>query len=168
MWQQHCCCSQSCWFWRTEYEAQFWITPPFILSLKYCTVSTQNLCMCPGFGWDSVNFHKKSGGDTAGMADPNWPSKVGYSMPCAIIHSRVWGRELSSGRLTTVGEHAGHWAVRELLCVFPWGFFSILFISIIVVTVHFLGCSVKLSSSWHRNFAFFFPFSTTAQQGEGW
>ena len=26
---------------------------------------------CRGFGWDRVNFHKKLGGDMAGMADPN-------------------------------------------------------------------------------------------------
>ena len=26
---------------------------------------------CPGFGWDRVNFHKKLGGGTAGMADLN-------------------------------------------------------------------------------------------------
>jgi len=26
---------------------------------------------CPGFGWDRINFHKKPGGDTAGLADAN-------------------------------------------------------------------------------------------------
>jgi len=32
---------------------------------------------CPGFGWDRVNFHKKPGRNTAGLADPDWPNKQG-------------------------------------------------------------------------------------------
>lgn len=31
---------QRCWFWRTEYEVQFWITPSFFPSLKYCSLNT--------------------------------------------------------------------------------------------------------------------------------
>jgi len=38
---------------------------------------------CPGFSEDSVNFHKKPGGDTTGPADPNWLNKTGYLIPCA-------------------------------------------------------------------------------------
>jgi len=30
---------------------------------------------CPRFSQDRVNFHKKPGGDIAGMADPTWPNK---------------------------------------------------------------------------------------------
>jgi len=30
---------------------------------------------CPGFSWHRVNFHQKSGGDTARAADPNWPDQ---------------------------------------------------------------------------------------------
>jgi len=32
-----------------------------------------------------VNFHQKPGGDTAGRADPNWPNRAGYSIPCAAM-----------------------------------------------------------------------------------
>jgi len=31
--------------------------------------SSSQLCTCPGFGQDRVNFHQKLGGDTAGWAD---------------------------------------------------------------------------------------------------
>jgi len=30
---------------------------------------------CPEFGQDKVNFHQKPGGDTDGLANPNWPNK---------------------------------------------------------------------------------------------
>jgi len=38
-------------------------------------VADLEVFQCPGFGWDGVNFHRKPGGDTAGMADPDWPYK---------------------------------------------------------------------------------------------
>jgi len=37
-----------------------------------------NFASCPGFSQDRVNFHQKPGGDTARLADPNWPNKTGY------------------------------------------------------------------------------------------
>jgi len=40
---------------------------------------------CPGFGHDRVNFHQNPGRGTAGRADPNWPNRTGYSIPCAIM-----------------------------------------------------------------------------------
>ena len=46
---------------------------------------------CPGFGQDRVNFHKTPGGDTAKQADPNWPNKTGYLIPCAIMLGSGWG-----------------------------------------------------------------------------
>jgi len=46
---------------------------------------------CPGFGQNRVNFHQKPGRDTARLADPNWPNKTGYSIPCAVMLSSEWG-----------------------------------------------------------------------------
>ena len=38
-----------------------------------------------GVCWDRVNFHKKTGGDTEGVADPIWPKKTGCSIPSAMM-----------------------------------------------------------------------------------
>jgi len=40
------------------------------------------LCLCPGFGQDRVNFHQTPGRDRARRADPSWPNRAGYSIPC--------------------------------------------------------------------------------------
>ena len=53
---------------------------------------------CPGFGQDRVNFHQTPGRGTAGRADPTWPNRARYSIPCAVtLGSRGWGwrRELT-------------------------------------------------------------------------
>jgi len=41
--------------------------------------------LCPGFGQDRVNFHWNPGRGTAGQADPTWPNRAGYSIPCAVM-----------------------------------------------------------------------------------
>jgi len=33
------------------------------------------MCVCPGFGWHGVNYHKKLGVDKAQTTDQNWPNK---------------------------------------------------------------------------------------------
>ena len=78
-------------------------------------------------------------------------------------HPRCWVGELAGGSLITAQECAGHWAVRESCSVY-----LLVLICIIVVTVRFLHCSVKLSLSWPTNFAFFFRFSSLLRRGEGW
>jgi len=40
---------------------------------------------CPGFSQDRVNFHRNPGRDIAGRADPTWPNRAGYSIPCAVM-----------------------------------------------------------------------------------
>ena len=54
------------------------------------------LANCPGFGQDRVNFHQNPGRGTAGRADPTWPNRAGYSIPCAIMLGSGWG-ELGGG-----------------------------------------------------------------------
>ena len=65
------------------------------------------------------------------------------------------------------GEPAGHQAVRVALCIPLFVSYILLFSVIIVVTVRFLCCSVKLSLSPPTSFAFSFPFSSPPQRGEG-
>jgi len=43
------------------------------------------------FGQDRVNFHWNPGRGTAGRADPTWPNRAGYSIPCAIMLGSGWG-----------------------------------------------------------------------------
>jgi len=48
------------------------------------------------------------GRDTAGRADPTWPNRAGYSIPCAVMLGSGVGGELSRGS----GGHSGG-AVRQ-------------------------------------------------------
>jgi len=56
---------------------------------------------CPGFVQERVNFHQNPGRDTAGQADPTWPNRPGYSIPCAVMLGSGLGgdgrRELTHG-----------------------------------------------------------------------
>jgi len=100
---------------------------------------------CPGFSQNRVNFHWNPGRGTARWADSTWPNRTGYSIPCAIMlgssgggswatetHSRLGSAQRQSGR-------ASLWVVRFVLCF--------LLICIVVVTVLFVCCSVKLPLS---------------------
>jgi len=52
-----------------------------------------------------VNFHQEPGRDTAGRADPTWPKRAGYSIPCAVmLGSGGW--ELGGKNSLTAGELA--------------------------------------------------------------
>jgi len=46
---------------------------------------------CTGFGQDRVNFQRNPGRHTAGRADPTWPNRTGYSIPCAVMLGSGWG-----------------------------------------------------------------------------
>ena len=60
---------------------------------------------CPGFGQDRVNFHQNPGRDTAGRADPTWPNRAGYSIPCAVMLGSGGG-ELGGGNALVAQEFA--------------------------------------------------------------
>jgi len=62
-------------------------------------------------------------------------------------------------------ECAGHQAVRDSCSVYSLSFYIL--ISIVVVTVHFLCCSVKLSLSRPTSFTFFFCVLLPTPAGEG-
>jgi len=103
---------------------------------------------CPGIGQDRVNFHQNPGRDTARWADPapTWPNRARYSIPCAVMlgsggggaaagtHSRLGSAGCRSCRGERLSGSCG-----SLLCF--------LLICIVVVTVLFVCCSVKLPLS---------------------
>jgi len=63
-------------------------------------------------------------------------------------------------------EHAGHWAVRAALCILLFVLY-ILLISVIVVTVPFVCCSVKLPLSGPMRFCLFLSILLLTPAGEG-
>jgi len=73
-----------------------------------------------------------------------------------------WG-ELGGGKSVVALEHAGHQAVRVALCISLFVLY-ILIISITVIIVPFVCCSVKLPLSQPTSFCL---FVSPPQQGEG-
>jgi len=78
---------------------------------------------CPGFGQDRINFHQNPGRDTAGRADPTWPNRAGYSIPCAIMLGSGGGERGGGNSLSRLGSTGGGGGGRlsglcSLCCVF--------------------------------------------------
>jgi len=74
-----------------------------VLNLRV-RIQWASLAWCAGFGQDRTNFHWNPGRDTAGRADPTWPNRAGYSIPCAVMLGSGWG-ELGSGNSLAAREH---------------------------------------------------------------
>ena len=55
---------------------------------------------CPGFGQDRVNFHRTPGRGTAGQANPTWPNRAGYSIPCVVMVGSGGGERGGRNSLT--------------------------------------------------------------------
>jgi len=133
----------------------------------FSNMMDSDLVTCPGFDQDRVNFHQKSGGNTAWRADPTWPNRTKYSIPCAIMLDSGWGgagwQEINCGSRACTGQ----WVVRVALCILQ---FVLCFplICIIVVTVPSVFCSVKLPLSQPTSFSLFLSFlhSTPVRGGE--
>jgi len=82
--------------------------------------------VCPGLGQDRVNFHRNPGRGTAGRADPSWPNRAGYSMPCAVMLGSSGGgvgrQELTRGSGARCGgpvRESGSVVQSVLFCIFP-------------------------------------------------
>jgi len=75
------------------------------------------LANCPGFGQDRVNFHQNPGRGTAGRADPTWPNRAGYSIPCAAMLGSGGGTRGSGARGGSREERLSVFC--GLCCVFP-------------------------------------------------
>jgi len=128
--------------------------------------STSLLNVCPRFSQDRVNFHQEPGGDTARWADPTWPNRAGYSIPCAVKLGSGGGA-LGGGNSLMAREHAAPvrsgrvalWVVRFVLCI--------LFICIVVVPVPSVCCSVKLPLSRPTCFCLFLSILLCTTVGGG-
>jgi len=128
--------------------------------------SLSEIAHCAGFGQDMVNFTRinRKGTQPGRLTQTGQTKWVFYTM---YHHAQFWMGELAgvgAGKLIAAQECAGHKAVRAapLISLFV---FCILLISIIVVTVCFVCCSVKLPLFWPTSFVFLFPFSSSPQQG---
>jgi len=100
----------------------------FQTAIKIVREAEISLDLCSGFSQDRVSFLQNPGSGTAGRADPTWPNRAGYSIPCAVMLGSGGG-ELGSGNSLAARECAA--AVREraalfcglcsagLFCVFP-------------------------------------------------
>jgi len=136
-----------------------------VVQITGCLWNLNTFRLCPGFDQDRVNFHRNPGRSTARKADPTWPNRAGYSIPCAVMLGSGGG-ELAVGTHSRLGStqwrrcgRAALWVVWFVLC-FP-------LIRIGVVTVPF---AVLLNCPYPDPpvSAYFFPFSSAPQRGEGW
>jgi len=120
---------------------------------------------CPGFGQDRVNFHQNPGRGTAGRADPTWPNRAGYSIPCAVTLGSSGGgagwQELTRGSGVRGGGRGERLSgLCGLCCVFS---------SSVSLLLLFPLFSVLLNCPYPDppDSASFFPFSSAPWQGEG-
>jgi len=122
---------------------------------------------CPGFIQDRDNFHQNPGRGTAGRADPTWPNRAGYSIPCAVVLGSGGG-ELGGRNSLAAREHAE--AVVEsgslsgfcgLCCVFSLSVSLLFLFALFAVLLNCPYPDPPVS-------ACFFPFSSAPQRGEGW
>jgi len=72
---------------------------------------------CPAFGQDRVNFHQNPGRDTAGRmgADPTWPNRARYSIPCAVTLGSSGG-QLGGGNSLAARKRGHRSGPAEQLC----------------------------------------------------
>jgi len=106
--------------------------------------------VCPRFSQDRVNFHWNPGRETARRADPTWPNRAGYSIPCAVTLGAGGGGagqpELTCGSGV---RSSGWWERLSVFCCFV---LYIPLICIVVVPVPSVCCFVKLPLSRPTSF----------------
>ena len=140
-----------------SFHSVYWLSycsSNFRLRLKELRVNCSSASLCPRFGQDRVNFHQNPGRGTAAWADPTWPNRAGYSIPWAAMlgsggGGRHGGKSLAARELVAPvwSGRTALWVVQFVLCF--------LLICIVVVTVPFVCCSVKLPLSQPTSFCLF-------------
>jgi len=119
------------------------------------------------FGQDRVNFHRTPGRDTAGRADPTWPNRAWYSIPCAILLGSGGG-ELGGKNSLAAWERAAA-AVSQgerlsglcgLCCVFPLSVSLLFLFPLFAVLLNCPYPDPPVPAS-------FFPFSSAPRRGKG-
>ena len=73
-----------------------------VVQITGCLWNLNTFRLCPGFDQDRVNFHRNPGRSTARKADPTWPNRAGYSIPCAVMLGSGEG-ELGGGTHSRLG-----------------------------------------------------------------
>jgi len=103
----------------------------------------------------------KPGRDTAGQADPTWPNREGYSIPCAVMLGSGGGRGSGNSlmaRERTVAPVRENGSVDCLCCVFS---LSVLLLLVFPLFSVLLNCPYPDPPVS----ACFFPFSSVPWQG---
>jgi len=103
-------------------------------------------------------------------ADPTWPNRAGYSIPCAVMLG-------SGGGGGAAGTHSRLRRAQQwfgpgesgcvLLALFCWFVLCICLICIVVVAVPFVCCSVKLPLSQPTSFCLFLSILLRRPAGGG-
>ena len=122
-------------------------------------------CASAGFGWDRVSFQKKAWGDTAGLADPNWPNKqcIWYHMPsCSVPRGGPARGEVNhgSGACWALGGESATLCVPLTFCIF---FLSVLLFLLFVSFAVPLNC--PYSDPWVLLFSSHSPPHPTREGG---
>jgi len=125
---------------------------------------------CPGFGQNMVNFHRTPGRGTARRADPTWPNRAGYSIPCTVMLGSG-GRELGGGELTRGSGGLSGGSVQESGSVLRALFCRFVLCNplfcIVVVPIPSVCCSVKLPLSQPTSFCLFLSILLRTLVGAG-
>jgi len=131
---------------------------------KLCKTRTVS---CPGFGQDRVNFHRTPGRGTArGVeADPTWPNRARYSIPCDVTLSSGGGCG-AVGTRSQLGSSRRRSCPGERVCCASMCRIFLL-ICIVVVTVPSVRCSVKLPLSRPTSFCLFLSILLRTAAGGG-
>jgi len=114
------------------------------------------------------------GRDTAGQADPTWPNRAGYSIPCAVMLGSSGGGG-AVGTLLQLGRAQRRFSQRERFCsagsVLRGLFCGFVLCNplfcIVVVPVPFVCSSVKLPLSRPTSFCLFLSILLRNSAGGG-
>jgi len=88
-------------------------------------------------------------------ADPTWPNRARYSIPCDVIAGFRWGRGGPAGTHSWLGRVRRQSCSGERVCGVVWFVLCFLLICTVVVVVPFVCCSVKLPLSQPTSFCLF-------------
>jgi len=143
----------------TSHKLVYCNTPAHLVSFSLANFHVTDLYKCPGFGQDRVNFHRTPGRGTAGRADPTWPNRAGYSVPCAVMLGSG-GEERGGGNSLAARERAAALSAGCFVLCIP-------LMCIVVVPVPFVCCSVKLPLSRPTGFCLFLSILLRTSAGGG-
>jgi len=111
-------------------------------------------------------FTRIQEGATAGWADTTWPTRAGYSIPCAFMLGSSGGEPGGGNSLVAPERAVAVWSGRAALWVVQFVLCFLLF-CIVVVAIPFVCCSVKLPLSQPTSFCLFLSILLCTPAGGG-